>query len=269
MNPVISPFPIRRESIHSGPTPISSTTIPESSVQNTNTSPASDLDKKSAAQLVEVYRSNQLSKEISAAAKSDIEKTYDAQKFHSSIHGAKNSGTEEDIRNKTFGTKDSKWYGAAVHTYPVEEYSKMKLFLSSNELCGFALKDVDVVSVFKHRNETRKALDLLMPKAIAEGGRRLDCFDINTALPFMYAKYGFKPVAKVKFEPKEAPEDWNYSRDGNPDIIFMVYNKIFTENSEKNPVQLKLFLENIIAALPYCDYDDAIKIQQDFLNHNK
>ncbi|MCG5030898.1 hypothetical protein MAF45_05495 [Mesosutterella sp. OilRF-GAM-744-9] len=74
--------------------------------------------------------------------------------------------------------------------------------------------------------------------------RRLDCYD--TILPTFYAAHGFRHVARLKFDPKYAPADWDYSffsgkadvsdgkggtkksknfNDGKPDIIFMVYDK--------------------------------------------
>ena len=36
--------------------------------------------------------------------------------------------------------------------------------------------------------------------------------------------FGFQPVAKVRFDDQFAPKDWNYERDGRPDIIFWIHN---------------------------------------------
>ena len=80
--------------------------------------------------------------------------------------------------------------GAFVHAYKLEEYAEMKLFLSADQKsCGVALKNVDVVSVFKHPLAETGALAALMPLAILQGGRRLDCFYIESGLPLMYSKF--------------------------------------------------------------------------------
>lgn len=40
----------------------------------------------------------------------------------------------------------------------------------------------------------------------------------------MYELYGFNPVSKVAFNLKFAPDDWNFERDGTPDIVFWIHN---------------------------------------------
>lgn len=40
----------------------------------------------------------------------------------------------------------------------------------------------------------------------------------------MYELYGFNPVFKTKFNCEFAPDDWNYERDGEPDIVFWIHN---------------------------------------------
>ena len=40
----------------------------------------------------------------------------------------------------------------------------------------------------------------------------------------MYELYGFNPVSKTKFNCEFAPDDWNYERDGEPDIVFWIHN---------------------------------------------
>ena len=39
----------------------------------------------------------------------------------------------------------------------------------------------------------------------------------------MYCKYGFIPVCKDKFNRDFAPDNWNYDRDGEPDVVFMYF----------------------------------------------
>jgi len=147
----------------------------------------------------------------------------DSNAFNAAIDKAKNDGLEDDKKNGTYGTKSSKWNGAFVHTYSAEEYKDMKMIGLADGGAGLAVKKSgDIVSVFKNPNvEIKDAMSILIPEAIAQGGTRLDCF--NGYLPGTYALYGFKPVAKMKFSREYAPDDWNYERDGEPDIVFMVH----------------------------------------------
>ena len=123
---------------------------------------------------------------------------------------------------------------------------------------GFALKNRDVVSVYKHPECKIKALEVVMPEAVKRGGRRLDCF--NRGLPAMYAKFGFSPVAKVAFNEEFAPEDWNYVRDIT-DVVFMVYNKAVLNRSPERPAVLVLRIEDEIERLPHSPYEDAVETQ--------
>jgi hypothetical protein len=201
----------------------------------------------------------------------------DGTAFHDAIHTAKFDGLQDDIDKGTYGTKQSKWYGQFVHTYGPEDYQKMKsLIVLDDGSGGLAVKDnKDVVSVF--RNPTmgkRGVIDTLMPEAIAAGGDHLDCF--NGYLPGTYAKFGFVPVARVKFSRGDAPEHWNYERDGEPDIIFMAHDGRSVEQIRKDtedfqkltPEERKHIsseqgkkIQQQIESLPYIAYDDASRYQ--------
>lgn len=133
-----------------------------------------------------------------------------AEKFHQAITAAKANNA----------------YGAFVHAYSQEEYQGMKLYLlndgAKKGVAGVAVKpDGDIVSVFKHPDCTIKGVvpKYLMQKALDNGGTKLDCFD--GFLPNLYGKLGFVETGRAKFDPEYAPEDWNYERDGTPDIVFM------------------------------------------------
>lgn len=134
-----------------------------------------------------------------------------------------------------------------------EWHSQCRIFLSKDRKSGFVIKNGDdLVSVFSSRGFNSG--DAIVECAIAAGARKLDCFD--TILPNVYARHGFRPVARLKFNRDYAPYDWNYDffggkmqkmnkdgtpkvdKDGNPvyttnfnngepDIIFMVYDNSF------------------------------------------
>ncbi|CAF24469.1 hypothetical protein [Candidatus Protochlamydia amoebophila] len=154
--------------------------------------------------------------------------------------------------------------GKTVYIYPVEEYAEMTMLLSNAGSFGVAIKkDGDIVSVFKSTvSEVPKGVtDILIPEALKNGGRRLDCFNMpNLPLPLMYAKHGLVPVAKVAFDPKEKPDGWE-EKDGTPDVIFMAYNPAKpypTDTRERLPL-----INADINKLEAVDYGSAIKIQEE------
>lgn len=117
-------------------------------------------------------------------------------------------------------------YGAYVEVKSLDDYKSgdYKLFLSQSKGSGVAIKsDGDIVSVFKNpASGDINAMHSIMITALRNGGTKLDCY--AGYLPHQYAKYGFVPVSKVKFNEEYAPSNWNYKRDNHPDIIFMKHN---------------------------------------------
>lgn len=121
--------------------------------------------------------------------------------------------------------KASAKFGAAVHVYEPDEYKGMRLFLTPDGKNGFALKGDDIVSLFKNSNAAGVA-GVSLKLATEQGGRRLDAFD--TALPFIYAKAGFTPVARLKWNETYKPDGWDKAtfkefNHGEPDVVFMTY----------------------------------------------
>ncbi len=189
------------------------------------------------------------------------DRSVSGEKFHASITAAKTHNIVNEGLNKAYLTKNSKQHGAFVHAYPAAEYSKMKIFLlndgSEKGVAGLAVKDGDIVSVFKHPScKVRGVVDkFLIPKALENGGNRLDCF--NGFLPKLYARNGFEPVSKTSFNRDFAPEDWNYDRDGEPDVIFMKH------STRTPPEELVRDVESSIERLPASgSYKEAQAIQQ-------
>lgn len=125
-------------------------------------------------------------------------------------------------------TKIGNKYASAVWVYDVEEYAGMRLFLANDGMTGFALKqDGDIVSGF-NRATTKDAVSSLMPLAIQEGGRKADFFD--TVLPELYGPFGFVETDRFKFDPDEAPDNWDYKafrkfNGGKPDVVFAMFDE--------------------------------------------
>jgi hypothetical protein len=247
----------------------SSAKNPNSSSSSSSTMDSSQLEKQATAQLQSQIRAQSVLAETQHAPIAELHETKNAAEFQTAIAAAKNDGKQDDIDKGTFGTKDSKWYGASVHVYKVEEYEKMTMLLTSDKKGGVATKpEGDIVSVFKHPKSTAKNLiGVVIPQAINHGGTHLDCF--AGALPQMYAKYGFIPVAKVQFDDNFKPEDWNIARDGRPDIVFMVYEPKNSNQQDEKLRELGPKVKKAIEELPYSTYEDAAATQRAFVEEIK
>lgn len=114
-------------------------------------------------------------------------------------------------------------HGAFVTKHTIDEYKNMKLYITLDGCAGIAItSDNNIVSIF-NGGEKKGVLKTLLPLAIDQGGKKLDNFN-SAKLSAMYELYGFNPVSKVKFNSQFAPDDWNYERDGEPDIVFWIHN---------------------------------------------
>lgn len=123
-------------------------------------------------------------------------------------------------------THESSGAGKQLSVYSVKEYQGMRLFLNPENTSGFALSGDNIVSVFAHKFLSPGALPHLMDVATRNGGRRVDVYD--TYLPRIYARCGFRIVAKIPWDDEYAPDGWDYGQmdeynHGRPDVVFMVY----------------------------------------------
>ena len=140
--------------------------------------------------------------------------------------------------------KRSNPFAAAVDVHSAEEYAHCRLFLTGNGRAGFALADGDMlVSVFSYRGE--HAGDDIVAKAVEQGARRLDCYNIRGGLPRLYGRHGFKPVATVDWNDDYAPDGWDYGTFGRPDVMAMA-----VTDDTPEPVG-------------HVDYDTAVRLAAD------
>lgn len=131
--------------------------------------------------------------------------------------------TSEEFYEAIGQAKASNPHGAFVTQHEISDYEKMRLFITLDGKAGIAItEDNNIVSVF-NGGEKRGVLKTLLPVAIEQGGRKLDNYS-SLGLSSLYELYGFNPVSKVKFNSKFAPDDWNYERDGEPDVVFWIHN---------------------------------------------
>lgn len=93
--------------------------------------------------------------------------------------------------------------------------------MAKDKSMGFVISDSgDIEAVFSNRSKKfghTKALNLLIPLAVAWGGRKLDCY--GPRLTDMYGRYGAKAHGRVKFDPEYAPRDWDGVN--QPEVVAM------------------------------------------------
>ncbi len=120
-------------------------------------------------------------------------------------------------------------FGASVDVLSPRKYNGYDLIRIKNDAGGTVTlsisPDGEVGSVTKSSKATEADVDAVFDAAIATGRVKfLNGFE--TVLPDIYANYGFKPVARLKFDPQFQPPGWSYAtykkyNDGQPDVIFM------------------------------------------------
>lgn len=133
------------------------------------------------------------------------------------------TATAEEFYEAIGRARKTNPHGAFVTQHTVEEYKDMRLFTTLDGTAGIAItNDNNIVSIF-NGGEKKGVLKTLLPLAIKNGGRKLDNYN-SPKLSSLYELYGFNPVSKVEFNSKFAPDDWNYQRDGEPDIVFWIHN---------------------------------------------
>ena len=120
----------------------------------------------------------------------------------------------------------------------------MRLFVTKDGQSGFALKpDGDIISVFSAKGTGNGRA--LMETSIAAGGKKLDCF--HTVLPQFYAAHGFRATSRLLWNDEIAMGDmpnWDKKamakfNNGEPDVVFMVYDPSFNGKYDRKGTPLK------------------------------
>ena len=137
--------------------------------------------------------------------------------------------------------KDGNKFGSSVDVFKPSDYKGYDLIITSSkpgESVTISISpEGEVGSVTKSPGAAAKDVHAAFDMAFSTGKVRfLNGFE--TILPDKYAKYGFTPVARLKFNPEFQPEGWstatyNKYNGGQPDVVFMRFDG--TVGSEYNP----------------------------------
>ena len=162
-------------------------------------------------------------------------------------------------------------YGAFVTQHETAEYDGMKKYLSADGGVGVAVTDDgNIVSVFKNPgvNTGKGAVSSILFTALENGGKKLDNFN-SKKLSTLYLQHGFEPVARIAFNDDYAPDDWNYERDGRPDILFWVHNG---DSADTILDKMGKYKMPDVDSLPLFEgddaYDKAAAYRDTFVNEN-
>lgn len=161
-------------------------------------------------------------------------------------------------------TKQSlgKW-SICVDSHSEEELSDMCCLYKKGFGFVTVCKDGNICSVLKDTGNTDKGfVKIAMIDALRHSGTKLDCYAIakRDNLIDKYMKLGFIPVCRVKFCKEYAPDDWDYSLLGEPDVVMMMHNLDTADEVEKKYgtyTDYDSFVNN--HEVPYInDYDEAL-----------
>lgn len=161
--------------------------------------------------------------------------------------------------------------GWCVTPQSPEELKGKKLRMDASNSIGYVLSDGDIEGVFKNQktNSTRRALNGVIPQAIAEGGTKLDCY--GEGLVRNYERFGFIPVARVEFNPEYANPGWDESK-GRPFIYMMMHNGDSADAVVRNIGQYDHLSMDQLKSLPTYDkdgYDEAAAYRDSLLESSK
>jgi len=189
---------------------------------------------------------------------------------HESFFGDQPDVTEVDDPELYYDAvslaKERNEYGQFVDAGSVESLSEKRMFLYAGGEAGFAVgEDGNITNVFKNPDFTKRKGTVyeMLSQAVDKGGDRLDNYD--GALTTFYAQSGFQPEARLEFNREFAPDDWNYERDGEPDIMFSRHVESELSGEEmRDRILSGVYEENITTeGLPYADdYMEGKEMQE-------
>ncbi|MGM9556537.1 MAG: zeta toxin family protein [Oscillospiraceae bacterium] len=158
--------------------------------------------------------------------------------------------------------------GWAVSPQDAESLAERNVTLLMSEDGGAGLGVTpggDIIGVFKNpQSGGRGALYTLLPTALANGGVKLDCYGEN--LVSLYSRFGFIPVARVKFNAEYANPGWTADK-GEPDIYFMIHNGDSADVALQKAINngYTKYSQDYLDSLPEMDYEAAEKYRDEMI----
>lgn len=112
-------------------------------------------------------------------------------------------------------------YSSFLSPLKKEDLQGKFTYLSPDKRAGFLLDDQgDFGNLFNNGGPKGIGRQAII-QGIQDGALTLDAYD--GYLPHLYSQYGYRVTGRMKFVDEFAPPNWNFARDGRPDVVFMAY----------------------------------------------
>lgn len=188
-----------------------------------------------------------------------------------------NVGSQFYLDTLSKAIKDNPKFGAYVDEQTIENLKGGRVVMHESGSAGFAItKDHTLVGVFKRGSTAPSSLKgasrNMTITARVMGATKIDCYGIG--LLSMYAPCGFKPICRMKFNPKyvEDNEANSYLRRTKPDVYFLVAEDQSVETTLEKIArrQYKNYTQEELDNLPVVtSYEQALQLQEDLVNGKK
>lgn len=141
-----------------------------------------------------------------------------------------------DFVSEARSNKDTHPFGSSVDVLSENDYLDHTLILYRSKEGGTVTTSISedgelgTVTATKGKTNRRDVQNAIMAAVGTGRVRWANAFD--TVLGDLYTPLGFKPVVKLKFDPKQAPKDWDQKEyaefnGGKPDIVFFTFDGEF------------------------------------------
>jgi hypothetical protein len=140
-----------------------------------------------------------------------------------------------------------------------EELADHQILMMNDGTTGVAVGPTGEVVNLYNNSGMRGQGGIILDDAISKGANNLDCYDTGDhgLVPF-YEKHGFVETSRVPFDPLQAPDDWNYPKLNNPDVVFMALNPTKGYKQEvRNEVKEKMTIEQAKELFGFLPTDPA------------
>lgn len=188
-----------------------------------------------------------------------------------------NVGVSYFINTLKKAIDENRLFGSFVDEQTIENLEGGRVVMHESSVAGFAVtKDHTLVGVFKRGAipgiRLPAAIKSMTMTARAMGATKIDCYGRD--LLDMYAPLGFKPICRMKFDPKyvEDNEANAYLRRTKPDVYFLVAEDQSVETTLEKIArrQYKNYTQEELDSLPVVtSYEQALQLQEDLVNGKK
>lgn len=113
-------------------------------------------------------------------------------------------------------------YSEFLTHYTIKELQTFSLHMFYNNTMGYAITpNREIANVFNNSLNVRHTGQAMVVDAIRRGGKTIFCFDGYPAR--LWKEIGFIEVKREKFNCDLAPESWEYSFYGYPDLLHLTF----------------------------------------------